>query len=194
MSNSAFRDLRDADQSPAADTAHGSIPAPRRGPDTRPDAGTVLDGELLLSGYLAAVARQLDRRGIGVRHQHTRGGDTARLSGLLALAPEPRAGGSRWAPVELRWQQDRGWSATLLPTDREAWRRCPHGVQRYLPRTLVPAPDTVAHFVAALNADEHTIWACATFRPPRRADRRWLVLQLSRFAQPEPWQPPVQRG
>jgi hypothetical protein len=73
--------------------------------------------------------------------------------------------------------------ATLLP--RSGDERL--AVSRYLPAQLVPAPVTVAHFVAALNADTNTPWARATFNPPRPLDRRYLILQLARFTTPQPW-------
>jgi hypothetical protein len=90
----------------------------------------------------------------------------------------------------LRWDQDSGWCATLLPGGGECAGDSGDerlAVSRYLPAQLVPAPVTVAHFVAALHADPDTVWGRATFHPPRRVDRRWLILQLARFAMPQPW-------
>jgi Family of unknown function (DUF6292) len=154
------------------------------------EGGVPLDERMLLDGYLTAVARRLEQRGISVREMRADCSESGRLAGMLALAPPPGAGRSRWIPARLEWGQDRGWSATLVPIDQDIEPPGSPGVLRFLPRKLVPAPDAVAHFVAALTADEHTIWACATFQPPHRADRRWLILQLSRFALPEPWHPP----
>jgi hypothetical protein len=91
--------------------------------------------------------------------------------------------GVRWVPTRLRWGQHRGWSATLTPTAAGHLG----AVARYLPGQLVPAPSSVARFVRALLRDPDTIWAAATFRAPPPIDRRWLILQLSRFAVPEPW-------
>lgn len=146
--------------------------------ETRPGAGVILDERILVSGYLSAVASRLDERGIMVRTLGVDGSGGEAWAGTLSLAV---GGGSRWAPTRLRWEHDCGWSATLQ--DGQDCR----GVQRYLSGQLIPAPVTVAHFVAALSEDPHTIWARATFRRPRQVDHRWLILQLSRFALPEPW-------
>lgn len=193
MSASALGSPR-GDPSPVADVDLDSIPTPRRQPNAavgapRPDGGVPLDERMLLDGYLTAVTRRLEQRGISVRELRTGCSESGQLAGMLTLVPPRGAGRSCWRPVRLDWGQDRGWSATLQPIE-DIEPPASTGVQRFLPRKLVPAPDTVAHFVAALTADEHTIWACATFQPPHRTDRRWLILQLSRFALPEPWHPP----
>jgi hypothetical protein len=129
---------------------------------------------MLVIGYLSTVASLLDQRGFLVRELHAQEPSSPTLWGSLR------------APARLRWEQDSGWRATLLPDsgDSEDERR---GVDRYLPAQLVPAPVTVAHFLAALLTDPDTIWARATFLAPRRVDRRLLILQLARFAMPEPW-------
>jgi hypothetical protein len=137
---------------------------------------------MLVIGYLSTVASMLDQRGFPVLELHAQAPSSPTLWGDLTLNPEHTAG-SGWAPARLRWDQDSGWSATLLPADGDEH----NAVARYLPAQLVPAPVTVAHFVAALHTDPDTIWARATFHAPRRADRRWLILQLARFAMPEPW-------
>ena len=159
------------------------VPAPALG--SRPAGYVDLDQHMLVIGYLSAVASRLDQRGIAVRTLHAHKPNSPTLSGTLTLDPGHTPGSvSGWAPARLRWEPDSGWSATLLPrggTDEHL------AVPRYLPGQLVPAPVTVAHFVAALRADSDTVWACATFRQPRRIDRRWLILQLARFALPEPW-------
>jgi hypothetical protein len=160
----------------------------------RPDAGVSLDDQVLLDGYLTAVTGRLEQRGISVRKARAGCSEAGQLAGTLTLTPPSGGARSRWMPARLDWRQDRGWSATLLPIDDDLEPTGSTGVLRYLPRKLVPAPDTVAHFVAALTADVHTIWACATFQPPHQADRRWLILQLSRFALPEPWHPPHEAG
>lgn len=193
MSTSALSGPR-GDPLPVTDGNLGSIPRPRRerraaAGAPRPDGGVPLDEPMLLDGYLTAVTRRLEQRGISVRELRAGYSKPGQLAGMLTLVPPRGAGRSRWVPARLDWGQDRGWSATLLPID-DVEPPGSAGVQRFLPRKLVPAPDTVAHFVAALIADEHTIWACATYQPPHRADRRWLILQLSRFALPEPWHPP----
>jgi hypothetical protein len=141
------------------------------------------DEHLLVSGYLAAVAARLDQRGIVVREIYPGEPGSTPLAGSVALDPSERDG--RWRPTRLDWHEENGWSATLLPCP---WRGGQEpAAPRYLPRQLVPAPDTVAHFVAALNADPDTVWARHTFDQPRRIDRRLLILELSRFGMPEPW-------
>jgi len=140
---------------------------------------------MLVIGYLSTVASLLDQRGFLVRELHAQEPGSPTLWGSLSLNPPPPPG-SGWAPARLRWEQDSGWCATLLPdSDGSGDER--RAVARYLPAQLVPAPVTVAHFLAALLTDPDTIWARATFHAPRRVDRRWLILQLARFAMPEPW-------
>jgi hypothetical protein len=141
-----------------------------------------LDQHMLMIGYLSAVAARLDQRGIMVRALRLQDADPGSLGGVLTLDPV-HASGSRWIPTRLRWEEHSGWSATLVPKGGDERL----AVERYLSGRLVPAPVTVAHFAAALNADANTVWACATFRPPRKVDHRWLMLQLGRFALPEPW-------
>jgi hypothetical protein len=186
---------------------HDEVPGPRAatttspgvtspGPAATPAASHTdveYDQHQLVMGYLSAVAHQLDQRGIAVRAVLARG--LHPLSGILTLRatrpvnpPQP----TRWTPALLRWEPDRGWSATLL-LDPDA-RRGEHAgrgdrpvrVARYLPGPLVPPPVTVAHFAAALATNPDTVWATATFRPPRQVDRRLLIMQLSRYALPEP--------
>jgi hypothetical protein len=158
------------------------VPAPALG--SRPAGYVDLDQEMLVIGYLSAVASQLDQRGIAVRTLRAEGPHSPTLSGVLTLVPgHTPSSRSGWAPARLLWGPDSGWSATVLPRGADEHL----AVSRYLPGQLVPAPVTVAHFVAALRADSDTIWACATFRQPRRVDRRYLILQLARFALPEPW-------
>ena len=144
---------------------------------------------MLVIGYLSTVALRLDQRGFLVRELHAQQLDSPTLWGELTLTPA-HPPGAGWSPDRLCWEQDSGWSAILLPAaatiaDLRGDER--RAVSRYLPATLVPAPVTVAHFAAALCTDADTVWACAMFRPPRRIDRRWLTLQLARFAMPEPW-------
>ncbi|WP_345702955.1 DUF6292 family protein [Pseudonocardia eucalypti] len=144
------------------------------------------DEQELLTGYLAAVAMRLDQRGIAVHETRATTLATGALTGWMALTPV-RAGG-RWAPIRLDWREDTGWSATLAPpAEQAAASGHDDRVPRYLPGKLVPAPTTVAHFVAALIADEAAPWASAIYRQPRRIDRRLLILRLSQFGLPEPW-------
>ncbi|MDT7672143.1 MAG: hypothetical protein QOD82_45 [Pseudonocardiales bacterium] len=146
-------------------------------------AGSVeLDQRMLVIGYLSTVASMLDKRGFLVRALHAQEPSSPTLWGEVILGPTHNSG-SGWSPARLRWEQNSGWSAILLPANGDEHR----AASRYLPAQLVPAPVTVAHFVAALHTDPDTVWARASLRPPRRVDRRWLILQLARFAMPEPW-------
>jgi hypothetical protein len=140
------------------------------------------DQRMLVIGYLSTVASMLDKRGFLVRALHAQEPSSPTLWGEVILGPTHNSG-SGWSPTRLRWEQDSGWSAILLPANGDEHR----AASRYLPAQLVPAPVTVAHFVAALHTDPDTVWARASLRPPRRVDRRWLILQLARFAMPEPW-------
>jgi len=157
------------------------VAEPARAARPRPAGSIDVDQRMLVIGYLSTVASRLDQRGFLVRALHAQEPSSPTLWGSLTL--DPRTPGSGWAPARLHWEQDSGWSATMLPEGGDQRT----AVARYLPGHLVPAPVTVAHFVAALHTDADTVWACATFRPPRRVDRRWLILQLARFAMPEPW-------
>jgi hypothetical protein len=155
----------------------------QRGALSRPTIGPDSEDALLVNGYLAAVAASLDQRGIMVRELRATG--SAPLAGMMTLDCDPDDG-ARWAPTRLSWQEHQGWAAALCSPESTADQGRSE-VLRYLPRHLVPAPDTVAHFAAALTADAHTVWACNAVHQPPRIDRRWLRLQLSRFALPEPW-------
>ncbi|HEY2205549.1 MAG TPA: DUF6292 family protein [Pseudonocardia sp.] len=155
--------------------------ARRRARSDRASGSVGITENVLVLGYLSAVARSLGHRGVLARAIQANPPDADTLGGTLTLQP-CRDTGSRWVPARLRWDQHGGWSATLTSAGHERL----DGVVRYLPGQLVPAPATVAHFIAALDADTSTIWAAATCRAPRPVDRRWLVLQLSRFAPPDP--------
>jgi hypothetical protein len=124
----------------------------------------------MLIGYLTAVARQLDERGITARTLRAEGAGVEALRGVLTLDVAPT---SRWAATRLCWMSDLGWSATL----RRDIQRI-GGVARYLRGPLVPSPAIVARFTAALHDDQNTVLARAAPNPPRPLDRRWLVLQL----------------
>jgi hypothetical protein len=175
---------------PAPPAQRGTEPPHAQPPDAASGheaVSTRADSEdaLLVDGYLAAVAARLDQRGIMVRELRATG--SSPLAGVMTLDGEPESG-RRWLPTRLSWQEHQGWTATLCSAEPTASdQRRSAEVPRYLPRQLVPAPETVAHFVAALNADAQTIWARNAVHQPQRIDRRWLRLQLSRFALPEPW-------
>lgn len=164
-------------------TADREVPVQR----SAPSGDRHLGEHQLLTGYLAAVALRLDQRGIAVRETRAATLDVGALTAWMSLRP-PRCGAGHWVPIRLDWREDRGWSATLAPpAERATTPGHDDRVSRYLPRQLVPAPTAVAHFVAALNADEATPWASAIYRQPRHIDRRLLILRLSQFGLPEPW-------
>jgi hypothetical protein len=144
------------------------------------------DRYVLVMGYMCAVADRLVRRDIVVRALRADGPNSDTLGGILTLGHDHIQPNSWWAPTRLRREPDSGWSATLLPSGGGGDWGGRHSVARYLPGQLVPAPDTVALFVAALNFNPNTVWAAATLRRPHAVDRRWLPAQLGRFASPEP--------
>jgi hypothetical protein len=148
---------------------------------SRPAASVDLDRHTLVIGYLSTVAGLLDQRGFLIRALHGQEPRSAALWGSLTFDPAHTAR-SGWAPARLRWQEDDGWIATLLPASGDERL----AVSRFLPGQLVPAPTTVAQFVTALCSDPNTVQACATVPTRRRVDPRWLVLQLARFTMPEP--------
>lgn len=140
-----------------------------------------LNHDQLVIGYLAAVAQQLDQRGITARAVRINGPILGVLGGTLTLDPTG-AQTSRWILARLRWGQDNGWSATLHGANGGRLE----AAVRNLPGQLVPAPVAVAHFVAGLDSDPGTIWAGSELGRPSPVDRPWLIQQLSRFARPEP--------
>lgn len=168
----------------AAASEEVPVPPPR---SASPGEGRRIDEQELLTGYLAAVTVRLEQRGVRVQETHSATLDSGELAGGMTLVRCEACAG-RWAPTRLDWREDRGWSATLDPPPEHAEAAGhDHPVPRYLPQQVVPAPSAVAHFVAALNADEATYWASSVYRQPRRLDRRLLILRLSQFGLPEPW-------
>jgi hypothetical protein len=131
------------------------------------------DDDLLVVGYLSAVAAALDERGIAVitlcrDEQHA-----GTLSGTLALHPSTARLGHGCGPTRASWHQDTGWSILFSG-----------GINghvttgRYLHTEPAPSPGVVAGFVAAVAAGRD-IGASA---PPRFAcTRQQLVAQLHRF-------------
>ena len=165
--------------------AEHPLPASRAGAATSQGlTGGPQEEHLVVTGYLSAVAEHLGQRAILVRELHTAAPTAPYLAGHLDLSLPP-ATTPGWKPTRLDWDETIGWSATLTPPAGHDPTREP-GTLRYLPRRVAPAPLTVAHFVTALIADARTIWASYIPHPPARVDRRWLILQLSRFTAPEP--------
>jgi hypothetical protein len=169
--------------------------------ERQPEAG-VEEARGLIVGYLSVVAGQLDQRGIAVQRLSVSALFAPRLVGTMHLIPHA-AGRHGWNVSRVDWLEITGWCATLVsapttgdiaapPVDAVGTAgSSPPGATasavRYLPNRLVPAPYVVAHFIAALAADEKTIWATSVAHPPLGIDRRWLARQLSRFAVPDPW-------
>lgn len=137
---------------------------------------TAVEECTLLIGYLSAVALRLNERGILARSLHT---EPSPLAGVLTLDVTPH-NGSVWIPTLLRWAWDEGWSATLCRQD-EAQRHA--RAVRYLPsHQLLPAPESVAHFVAALRSDPNTTWGAITLHPHEPLDRRVLAMRLGAYS------------
>lgn len=148
-----------------------------------PRAGSVDDvgiprGEMLVVGYLSAVAAALRERGIAATTVDGLGmhvpGRPWVLCGTLNLRASGQGPG--WVPTQVDWHQDTGWSARL--------RRGINGhltIWRYLHTVTVPTPVVVAGFVAALAAGGDVGSATPSRFPGRR---RTLITRLDRFAAP----------
>jgi Family of unknown function (DUF6292) len=135
-------------------------------------ATRVDDDDILVVGYLSAVAAALEERGIAVITLR-RDGHPDALSGTLCLHPSTACAGHGWAPTQASWHQNAGWSIQFYV-----------GINghltagRYLHSEPVPNPAVVAGFVAAVAAGED-IGASA---PPQfTGNRQELVTQLDRF-------------
>lgn len=134
------------------------------------------DDEVLVIGYLSAVAAALDERGIAVRALRL-GEQSETLSGTLVLHSGFRAG-----LTEATWSEETGWSADLCCGING------HRItRRYLDRESVPAPVVAAGFIAALAAGRAAgDLAPALFPDHLRDGHQQLINQLSRFAVPDP--------
>jgi hypothetical protein len=154
-------------------------------PPTGPRAGSADDveiahGEMLVVGYLSAVAAALRERGITATTMDGLGIQQPDRPGVLCGTLNLRAAGQGpgWGPTQVDWHQDTGWSARL--------RRGINGhltIWRYLHSATVPTPGVVAGFVAALAAGED-VGSAAPSRLPGR--RRTLIARLNRFAATQP--------
>jgi Family of unknown function (DUF6292) len=139
--------------------------------------------DLLVMGYLSAVAEALDRRGVAESSIRMGAPDSDRLSGSLALEPIVARGGLSWGcPLSVGWDEDDGWSAELrAPAPGETARR-------FLHPELVAAPSLVAGFVADLvdGRDVGMVYPVTgpSARDPRLSRPR-LLLDLARYAIPE---------
>lgn len=156
----------------------------RSPPEGPPGLCPESDAEILVVGYLSAVAAALDERGVAVMTLHLdgrsvdghRGGP---LCGTLTLRPAATGPGQgARGPTQADWHQDTGWSARLRRGNGHLT------VWRYLHAGAVPTPAVAAGFVAALAAGRDI----GVAGPPPSPGRRSSVLtQLGRFAVPEPW-------
>lgn len=139
------------------------------------------DDEILVVGYLSAVAAALDERGVAVMAVHLHGSGPVdgpgrqALSGAVIVRPA-RARRDGWGPTRVGWHQGTGWSVRLCGANG-------HDV-RHLPGDPVPAPPTVAEFVIALTAG-HAVGTAVPL--PSRVRRHTVLGTLGRFAVPEPW-------
>jgi hypothetical protein len=114
--------------------------------------GTELSGatlDLVVTGYLSAVARALDRRGVAESRLRIGPSHAEQLAGSLDL--EPIRFPHHISRVTLRWDERSGCSALLYHHDATDGSE-PLVSRRYLHSDVVPAPDVVAAFVADLCA------------------------------------------
>jgi Family of unknown function (DUF6292) len=149
-------------------------------PDVAESSGFTLD--LLVVGYLSAVARELaDRRVAGCRLR-IGPADAARLSGSLDLEPI-EAPPAEALPMRAEWNEERGWCVVLPAPDPSI-----SSPRHYLDAPVVATPDAVTDFVASLPTGRGAGrgWA----RVPegcgaRREGRTGLLAELARYAIPE---------
>jgi hypothetical protein len=150
-------------------------------PDVAESSGFTLD--LLVVGYLSAVARELaDRRVAGCRLR-IGPADAARLSGSLDLEPvEVPPGHAQALPTRAEWNEERGWCVVLPAPDRSV-----SSPRHYLDAPVVAGPDGVADFVASLATGRGVgrRWATAPEGRARREGRTGLLAELARYAIPE---------
>jgi hypothetical protein len=130
------------------------------------------DDQVLVIGYLSAVAAALDEHAIAVRVLRL-GPLPETLSGQLVLHP---------GLTEVTWSAQSGWFADL---------RCGingHRItRRYLNREPVPAPVVAAGFIAALVAGQAAGDLAPELSPDHRRDgHQQLINQLGRFVVPDP--------
>lgn len=147
-------------------------------------SGATLD--LLVTGYLSAVAHALERRRIAEARLRIGPAHATTLSGSLDL--EPVRFPVRFASVTLCWSERSGCSALLRDRAGEPLGTAPGTSRRYLHPDTVPDPDAVAAFVADLAAGRDTgmVYPAGALRDSRREDRRVRVLAaLARHALPE---------
>jgi hypothetical protein len=128
--------------------------------------------DVLVVGYLSAVAAALDERGITVITL-CRDGQPEALAGTLVLHPSTARAGHGWGPTRACWHQNTGWSIQFY---RGISGHVTAG--RYLHSGSVPSPAVVAQFVAAVAAGRDV---GASTPPQVPGDRQELLAQLDRF-------------
>jgi hypothetical protein len=136
--------------------------------------------DLLVMGYLSAVADAVERR--GVAESRIRMGDPDRdlLHGSLDLGPVAAPDGpARSRPLSLAWDEENGWSARLQTRTRDETAR------RFLHPELVAAPCAVSGFIAGLAAgrDVGMLYPATCVTAGDARERR--MLDLARYAIPE---------
>lgn len=128
--------------------------------------------DVLVVGYLSAVAAALDERGITVI-MLCRDGQPEALAGTLVLHPSTARAGHGWGPTRACWHQNTGWSIQFY---RGISGHVTAG--RYLHSGSVPSPAVVAQFVAAVAAGRDVGASTPPWVP---GDRQELLAQLGRF-------------
>jgi hypothetical protein len=141
--------------------------------------------DLLVMGYLSAVAQELDRRRVAECRLRMSPLDQSRLSGSLDLEVIGRTSSRRpWGtPTTARWDEAYGWSATL----RAAADSSPPA-RRHLCASVVAAPSTVADFIAELVVcrDAGMPYPCrASCTAPTQPGRARMLAELGRHTFPE---------
>ena len=114
--------------------------------------------QLCLAEYVNAVAVAVRALGFTVGDIHLSPNPDLGAAFTVGRGPDPtRDGGHPLVPeqVELAWAEDAGWSVTVPrpDTDTALDTDTAGGVVRYLHLELVPPPDAVAGFVAAVLLD-----------------------------------------
>ena len=135
--------------------------------------------DVLVVGYLSAVAAALDERGITVI-MLCRDGQPEALAGTLVLHPSTARAGHGWGPTRACWHQNIGWSIQFY---RGISGHVTAG--RYLHSGSVPSPAVVAQFVAAVAAGRDV---GASTPPQLPGDRQELLAQLGRSRAERPLQ------
>jgi hypothetical protein len=147
-------------------------------------SGATLD--LLVTGYLSAVAHVLDRRRIAEARLRIGPAQDPTLAGSLDL--ELIQFSERFSSIALRWDERSGCSALLRDPVREGIGVGSGTSRRYLHPETVPEPDAVAAFVADIAAgrDAGMVYPADAVHDSRRGNRRIRVLAaLARHALPE---------